>query len=117
MVVTEELLNNRLEKERAFILEAVTGVVHEVLYRDDSEMRSMLEQLKATRVELANLTELMKAYRVVSAMIDGHGHGENVVGSHLRAPAPEREPRRGSRRFDQWDNGAAPEASDEKGEV
>jgi hypothetical protein len=94
MVVTEELLNSRLEKERAFILEAVTDVVHEVLYRDDNEVRNMLEQLKATRVELANLTELMKAYRVVSAIAFC-----------------------GSRRFDQRDYGAAPGASDEKGKV
>jgi hypothetical protein len=89
MVVTEELLNNRLEKERAFILEAVTDVVHEVLYRDDSEVRNMLEQIKATRGELANLTELMKAYRGAIALC-------------------------GSRRFDQRDYGAAPGASGEK---
>jgi hypothetical protein len=84
MVVTEELLNGRLKKERAFILEAVTDVVHEVLYRDNSEVRNMLEQLKATRGELATLTELIKVYRVASAI--------------------------GSRRFD----GAAPGASDKK---
>jgi len=87
MVVTEELLNSRLEKERAFLLEAVSDVVHEVLYREDNEVRNMLEQLKATRVEIANLTELMKAYRVVSAIALC-----------------------GSRRFD----GAAPGASGEK---
>lgn len=92
MVVTEELLNSRLAKERAFLLEAVTDVVHEVLYLDHSEVRNMLEQLKATRVEIAKLTELMKAYRVVSAI-----------------------PLCGSRRVDQRDYGAAPEASDEKG--
>jgi hypothetical protein len=94
MVVTEELLNSRLEKERAFILEAVTDVVHEVLYREDSEVRNMLEQLKATRAEIANLTELMQAYRVVSAIALC-----------------------GSRRFDQRDNAASPGASDEKGQI
>jgi len=94
MVVTEELLNSRLAKERAFLLEAITDVVHGVLYRDDSEVRNMLEQIKATRSELANLTELMKAYRVVSTIALC-----------------------GSRRFDQRDYGAAPGASDEKGQV
>ena len=89
MVVTEELLNSRLAKERAFLLEAVTDVVREVLYRDDSEVRNMLEQFKATRGELANLTELMKAYRGAIALC-------------------------GSRRFDQWDYGAAPGATGEK---
>jgi hypothetical protein len=92
MVVTEELLNSRLAKERAFLLEAVTDVVHEVLYRDDREVRNMLEQLKATRGELANLTELMKAYRIMSANC-------------------------GSRRFDQRDYGAAPGDSGEKRQV
>jgi hypothetical protein len=93
MVVTEELLNSRLEKERAFLLEAVTDVVHEVLYRNDCEVRNMLEQLKATRVEIAELTELMKAYRAVSALA--------VCGS---------------RRFDQQDC-AASGASYEKGQI
>jgi hypothetical protein len=87
MVVTEELLNSRLEKERALILEAVTDVVHEVLCRDNSEVRNMLDQLKATRVEIVKLTELMKAYRVAIALSCGG------------------QPR---------DYGAAPGASDEK---
>jgi hypothetical protein len=90
MVVTEELLSSRLAKERAFILEAVAEVVHEVLYRDDCDVRNMLEQLKATRVEIANLTELMKAYRVLSTI--------------------------GSRRFGERDYGAVQGASGEKGQ-
>jgi hypothetical protein len=75
MVVTEELLNSRLEKERAFIIDAVTKVVREQLYRDNSEARNMLEQLKAIGVELAKLSELNETHRVVSATLSIKDHG------------------------------------------
>jgi hypothetical protein len=66
MIVTEELFH-RLEKERAFIVGAVTDLVRDLvcegLYRDDSEARKMLEQLKDISVEIAKLNELMKTHR------------------------------------------------------
>ena len=66
MVVTEELLNSRLEKERAVIIEAVTKVVHEQMHRDGGEARNMLEQLKAIGVDVAKLNELMRLLPIAS---------------------------------------------------
>lgn len=34
MVVMEELLNSRLENERAVIIEAITKIVHEQMHRN-----------------------------------------------------------------------------------
>jgi hypothetical protein len=78
MVATEELLNSRLEKERAVIIEAVTKVVHEQMRRDHDEARNMLEQLKAIGVEVAKLNELMRLLLMEStgtASLNDQGRG------------------------------------------
>jgi hypothetical protein len=75
MVVTNELLNSRLDKKRAFIIHAVTHVVREQLYRDNREARSMLEQLQAVGVELAKLNELMRLLLMESTSLNDQGRG------------------------------------------